>query len=239
MDRTNGQEIFASLFGIHAEAIVAYGLDEAELENRGFDDPDMTVRAVIRNGNAPDAPEETWVLRAVCQEDGRVWLTFNDGGVIYCVAPPAFMDARYENFVSRWFVSPLMVDVRTLVVEYDGASFTYEIGGSSAEPIVTHRGKELDLDRFRAFYTLAVSAASNSSEVLDAEANGSARMRVKFIYRDSEKQADVLELYDLDARSCLVAVNGVAEFAMRNGYERAVKAAVEVLDGGGALPQSW
>lgn len=239
MDRTYGQEIFDALFNLCATEVVAYGLDEAGLAQMGFDQPDAAAEFFMRNGEEPDTPEERWVLRVVFEDGENALITANDSGVVYRAPRPAFASAQYEQLVMRWFVSPLMTDLRALCVEIDGLERVYEIGGSAAQPEIYCEGKAIDLTRFRSFYTLAVSAASNGDYMGIAQPQGEPVLTLRYRYKDEQKADDVLEMYAMDARTLLVSVNSVAEFAMRRNYADVFMQAIEALETGGEIAQTW
>jgi hypothetical protein len=238
LDRTNALAVFESLFGIEATEIVAYGLDEAGMAAYGFDEPDMTVSFGMKNGDLPDTPVEQWEIRAVDEGNGTALVSAGNG-VVYRAARPAFLDARYESLASRWFFSPLLADLKALAVELDGATYTYEFSGTPSELAVSKGGQALGAARFREFYSLVVSAASDGEYLGLSAPAGEPVLTVRYIYRDPAKPDDALQLYPTGGRTLLASTNGAAEFAIREKYVSAVRAAVSALDAGEPIAQTW
>lgn len=239
VDRTYGQEIFGSLLDLYAQSLEAYGLTEEEVLAAGFAQPDLTVCFDLKNGDKPDTPVEAYTLRLLDQEDGSWLAAVNDRGVIYRIGEAPFVRADYALLVNRWFLSPLLADLKELRIATPDAEHLYEISGQAAELHVAKQGKEVDLSRFRSFYSLAVSAASNGDYLGNVQPEGNPLLRMEFHYRDEAKEADVLELYELDERRCVAAVNGAAEFAMRNGFTQVLLEAITALETGAEIPQTW
>lgn len=239
VDRTYGQEILGSLLDLYAQSLEAYGLTEEEVLAAGFAQPDLTVCFDLKNGDKPDTPVEAYTLRLLDQGDGSWLAAVNDRGVIYRIGEAPFMRADYALLVNRWFLSPLLADLKALRIATPDAEHLYEISGLAAELQVAKQGKEVDLSRFRSFYSLAVSAASNGDYLGNIQPEGKPLLRMEFYYREAAKEADVLELYELDERRCVAAVNGAAEFAMRNGFAQALLEAITALETGAEIPQTW
>lgn len=239
LNRTYAQEIFASLFDLYARDIVAYGLTEEDLLERGFAEPDLTVQFSLRNGDAPETPVQPYTLRLLRQEDGSWWAAVNERGVIYHIDAAAFMQAEYTGFVNRWFFSPLLSDLKALCIATPQEEHLYQLSGTAADLQVTKAEQEISLSRFRSFYTLVVSAASNGDALGLPPLEQEPVLTVEFLYQDADKAPDVLELLDLDDRRCAVAVNGVVEFAMRRNYVQALLEAINALETGAEIPQTW
>lgn len=62
---------------------------------------------------------------------------------------------------------------------------------------------------------------------------------VEFIYRDTAKPSDVMEMYPLDERRYAVAVNGVTEFTIRKNYVSVLTEAINALEIDAEIPQTW
>lgn len=239
LDRTYAQEIFESLLDMYAEDVVAWNVSDADLQQYGLDAPDMIVEFGLKNGDDPSTPVQQYSLRIRMQEDGCTYVLCNDRGAVYCVSRAAFMDVEYAKLVNRWFLSPLMADLAQLRVSTPDGENVYMIGGTTAEPSIVCNGETVDVARFRSFYTLAVSAASNGDYIAPCEPDGQPLLRLEFVYSDAAKAPDVLEMYDLDARRMSVSVNGVTEFAMRSAYVDALTGAMEALKTGAEIAQTW
>ena len=239
LDRTYAQEIFESLLDLYAEDVVAWNISDADLQQYGLDAPDMIVEFGLKNGDDPSTPVQQFCLRIRLQPDGSAYVSCNDRGAVYRAPHAAFMDVEYAKLVNRWFLSPLMADLAQLRISTPDGENLYQIGGTAAEPSITCNGEMVDVARFRSFYTLAVSAASNGDYIAPCEPDGQPLLRLEFVYSDGAKDPDTLEMYALDERRVSVSVNGVVEFAMRSAYVEALTGAMEALKTGAEIAQTW
>lgn len=239
VDRTYAEKVFSSLFDLKALDIVACGLSPEEVRERGFDQPDLKLCVEIKNGDAPKGGAETWTLRVLRENGETALVTLNDTGTVYRIMDVAFLRAKYEDFVCRWFLSPLMMDLSELRIFTPKKDCIYEICGDASNLYITFEGNKLDLARFRSFYTLVVSAASNGDTVSDADSAQIPVSRIEFVYRNKDKGPDVLAFRKLDTRRVSVSVNGVTEFAMRSGYLDALYEAMTALESDKDIPKIW
>jgi hypothetical protein len=227
LDQTYGVEMLGALLGLTALDVAGYNLTPQEISAFGFDRPTMQVAFDLRNGVG--APVEHYRLALLRQGD-TCYLTRNDDGVIYVVAEPAFLRLAYDKLLVRWFLSPLLTDVRAVEISSEGQAYSFAITGeTNAAKRVTCNGQPLDIDRFRTLYRLLVSAAHDGALLPDATVTGEPLLRVTYHYRDVGKAPDVMALYPGDARRVVVEVNGVTELAMREMYLTRVQQALRAL----------
>jgi hypothetical protein len=237
LDQTYGVAMLGPLLGITSDDILGYTFTRGEIMAFGFDQPTMQVAFNVKNG--VEAPVEHYDL-ALLQKDGATYLTCNNNGVIYVVHAPAFLQIEYSKLLVRWFLSPLLVDVRSVEVETGGDHYEFIITGeTSAEKQVTCNGKELDIVRFRTLYGLLTSAAHDGRLLEDVVVEGEPLLRLTYHYLDAQKQPDVMELYPGDARRVYVRVNGVAELAMQEMYLTRVQNALRILWTDDPIETDW
>jgi hypothetical protein len=227
LDQTYGVEIMGSLLGLSAYEIVGYNLGHEEIMAFGFDRPTMRVAFGLKNGTDVEVEHYDLVL---LHKDDAYYVTCNDNGVIYAVGEPAFYHVAYDRLLVRWFLSPLLTDVRAIEINSGDEAYTFVITGeTSAEKEVTCNGEPLDIDRFRTLYRLLTSAAHDGRLLEGVVIGGAPLLRFTYHYLDAQKQPDVLELYPGDARRLYVRVNGVTELAMRETYLLRVQEALSIL----------
>lgn len=221
-------DLFQSVVGLLSEEVVAYNCTEEELAAYGFDDPFLDITYDWANGR--DAPLERVRLR-VSRYDGGYLLTRDDSGIVHRInSGEAMLHTSYDKIVMRWFFTPFITDISGLTLTLDGERHSFEFAGEkNAELSVTADGKALNMELFRRFYTLLVSASHDGSYQPNAVPTGEKRMELVFRYRDPEKPDDTLALYSADLRRMLVEMNGKSEFTMLEKYYTAVKAALPLL----------
>jgi hypothetical protein len=237
LDQTYGVEILGALLGITATDIVGYNLTHEEILAFGFDRPTLQVSFDLKNGT--DAEVEPYAL-ALLAKEGAFFMTGNDPGVIYAVQEPAFAKIEYDRLLVRWFLSPLLMDVRAIEISTEGQDYDFAITGeTTAETQVTCNGEALDVDRFRALYRLLISAAHDGRLHDDVVVEGEPLLRLTYHYLDEQKQPDVMELYPGDVRRVYVSVNGVTELAMRETYLTRVQEALGALWTDAPIETDW
>jgi hypothetical protein len=237
LDQTYAVEMLGALLGITANDIAGYGLTREEQIAFGFGQPMMQVAFDLKNGI--DAEVEHYVL-AILEKDEVYYMTCNDRGVIYAVDKPAFLQLEYNKLLVRWFLSPLLVDVRAIEIETEGERYEFIITGeTNVDKLVTLNGENLDIDRFRTLFRLLRSAAHDGRLLTDIEVEGEPLLRLTYHYLDELKQPDVMELFPGDARRVFVRVNGVTELAMQEMYLTRVQQALDILWTDDPIETDW
>lgn len=237
LDQTYAVEMMGALLGITAYDVEGYGLTPAEIAAFGFDHPTMRVEFDLKNG--PDAAIEHYTL-AVLRRGDAYYMTCNDRGVIYAVPEPAFVHLEYGKLPVRWFLSPLLIDVRAVEIVTADKEYEFVItGDANADKRVTCNGQEFDIDRFRTLYSLLTSAAHDGALLEGLRPQGAPLLRVTYHYRDALKPPDVMTLYAGDTRRVYVEVNGVMELAMREAYLTRVQKALSQLWSDAPIETDW
>lgn len=227
LDQTYGVATLGSLLGITATDIVGYGLTPEQINAFGFDQPTMKVAFDLKNGI--DAQVEHYDL-VILHKDDAFYLTCNDNGVIYAVEEPAFLHIEYSKLLVRWFLSPLLLDVREIELIVGSEVHTFTVTGeTSSEQQVAYNGEHFDIERFRDLYRLLTSAEHDGRLLENVEVTGTPLLKLTYHYRDQQKRPDTMALYPADARRLYVQINGVTELAIRETYLERVNRAVETL----------
>lgn len=228
-----------SLMGLLSEGVVAYNCTGETLAEYGFDDPVLTVEFDYKNEQ--EAGPEHIVLKMSRLEDGTNIVTRNEEGIIYKIADVAFTELTYDSLVLRWFLTPLLAEVKTLEIETGGELYRMETTGEKPKELtVSMEGRELNPDLYRKFYNLVVSAASDGGILEDKpKLSGEPVMQIRFIYEDRLKPEDVLKLYEGPLRRHYVEVNGVCEYTMREKYMSCVQDALAALTEEREFSQDW
>jgi len=227
VDQRYAAEVFDSFVGMTATDIVGYNFSEQEMNEFGFDKPDMRVRFDFKQ--TPDAKQSEYNV-SLLKKNGVFYAACNNRGVIYKVEQPYFYTAELENFPVRWFFSPLLFDLDELEITLGGQTYLFEVMGSTNSDLaVKCNGEAFSLDRFRRLYKLITSAAHDNTIREQAAPGGEALMRITYRYRNADKEADVLALYPAEARRHYAEVNGITEFTIKEQFYTRVAQALDVL----------
>lgn len=228
LDQTYAVEMLGALLGIRAADVVGYRFTEQEIADFGFDNPTMRVEFDLKNGlNATVEHYILWLLK----KNEAFYITSNRRpGVIYAIEEPPFLNIAYSKLPVRWFLSPLLIDVRAVEIVSQGETYAFVITGEkNADKRVALNGQAFDIDRFRTFYRLLIDAQHDGRLLENVEVAGTPLLQVTYHYIDERKPPDVMKLYPGDARRVYVDVNGVTELAMREMYVTRVREALDVL----------
>ncbi len=230
-------EVAEDLLGLISEGVVDYNCTQEALAAYGFDDPYLCIEFDYKNG--ADAPVEHYKLLISQWEDGYI-VTLNDDAVVYRILDLSFLHVKYEDFVLRWFLSPFISDVRAVEVSVAGQNYRFDVEGDAKNIAASYGGQPLDSTQFRAFYNLLTSAACDEAALKEAPGlSGQPDMTIRYIYRNSEKQDDVLALYTAPQRRLYAQVNGSCEFTMRQNFLPVVEEALKALTTGKTFKTEW
>lgn len=238
LDQAAAAEVFQSMLGIVSEGIIAYNCDEKTIAAYGFNNPYLTADFTIVNGQ--DAKPEEYHLKIAKQEDGSLFLTCNDNGVIYKILDVAFTKVCYEKFVMRWFLTPFITDLEKMTVTTPDSKMEFELTGDSNKDLAASlNGKQLDMENFRSYFRLVTSACNDGNPRTKGRPKEGPVFTVSYDYKDPEKPDDVMRLYPYNDRTVLVEVNGILEFTMKNAYLERVLQAEQSLKEGTAIEENW
>ena len=225
VDQKEAIAIFSSVVGLLNEKVLAYNCTDEELKEYGFDNPYLQVEFdfVI----AKDAPPEKVKLRVVPYQDGYAIMR-DDQRVVHLIREEAFLKVDYGKLVLRWFFSPLITDIARIEVDIDGNKNVFELSGKTNKELsATLDGQALDMQQFREYYTLLISASNDGEGLVSDQPllDDKPIFTVTYEYKDKQKAPDVLQLYDAGSRKLYAKANGVTEFRMPRKYLEDVKAA--------------
>lgn len=230
-------EIFNSLMGLMSEGIVAYNCTEEELDGYGFDNPLLEVAFSYQN-IGEEVP--THVVLKVAEYDGGLIAIRDEQGIVHRILDVPFTQIRYEDIVMRWFLTPFITDLSSVKLELREEEYVFEFRGESNKELQVSLGdKPLDIELFRDYYALLVSASHNGERVVGELTREVPVMTLEFSYRDEKKEKDMMKLYKEEARTLSVEVNGVREFKMREKYLEVVQKGLEALIKGEVVSKDW
>jgi energy-coupling factor transporter ATP-binding protein EcfA2 len=237
LDQTYGIEILGSLFDIEALDVIGYNLTDGDLAKLGFGDPDMVVDFGMKNGTDTVSDYE---LSLVNVNDETCLINVSGTRVVYLIEKPTFVDLDYTKLMLRWFLSPLRLDLASLVVSFGGETYTYQSGkNDDGTQYAFVNGKAMDIDLFYSFYRLVTSAASDGLYLADAVATGNPLMTITYTYLDPDKSPDVMTLYEGGTRRVDVDVNGTIEFDMKASFVDVMELACRHTVTGEPIEENW
>jgi hypothetical protein len=236
-DQTYGVDLLNSLLGITANNIEGYNLTPEQIADFGFNDPYMQVEFDLKNGTDADVAHYSLTL---IQKGSLFYMTCNDNGVIYEVPKPLFADIQYSKLPVRWFLSPMIADLKKVELTTAGQTLSFEISGDTKDDrAVTLNGQTFDRERFYKFYELLTSAANDGTMYDSLQPEGDALLTLTYYYKDAQKSPDVLKLYKGDTLRDYVEVNGVTEFQMLETYLKRVRDAVGNIWSADPIEKEW
>jgi hypothetical protein len=237
IDQKEAVEVFGSLSGLLNIDVLDYNCDDAALAAYGFDDPLVTAEYDFQQDS--NSEPLRIVLRAALYRGD--YIVVRDGQrIVHRIEKEPFLATSYEKLAMRWFLTPFITDVRSIVVRNGEGERRFELSGEDNRSLAAELdGKALDMGLFRKFYTLLISA-SNDGLLLENIAPGKPpALSITFFYRDPLKAPDTMEFSPGSLRRLYVTVNGVTEFACLERYAQTLQTALAALAIGENFAVDW
>ncbi|MDR2630459.1 MAG: hypothetical protein LBC60_06005, partial [Spirochaetaceae bacterium] len=244
IDQKECIDVFSSLTGLLNIEVFAYNLSDKELAELGFDHP--WVMAEYDYKRSEEEEPLRIVLRVARNREGYL-LIRDDQRVIHRIENKAFISTAYEKLVMRWFLTPFITDLESIriILGQDtgptaGQAFVIRLSGEDNPSLtVALDGKPLDIELFRKFYRLLISASNDGVLLEQPVPEGPPLLGVTFAYRDRKKKDDVMIFTRGTLRRLKVTVNGVTEFSMLERYLPVTTTALEALADGRDFSTDW
>lgn len=237
IDQTEAVKVFNSLMGLVSEGVVDYNCTKEQLNVYGFDNPWLKVEFDYQNKGEVNP---THVVLRVVQHEGGLIAIRDDEGVVYRILDVEFTKIKYENIVMRWFLTPFITDLASMKINFDDKNYHFIFSGDSNRTLAVKLSeRELDIDAFRTYYTLIISAENDGEQLQSPKVDGEPLITVEFTYRDKQKTKDTMRLYKGNMRRAFVEINGMMEFAMRQNYVECIKQATVALLNKEAFSVQW
>jgi hypothetical protein len=237
IDQREAIDVFGSLSGLLNVEALDYNCDDAVLANYGLDDPLVKAEFVYKRGE--NFEPETIVLKTSLYQ-GNYVLVRDDQRLVHLMERKPFFATSYEKLVSRWFLTPFITDVSSVLISSGGREYRFELSGEDNRSLEAElNGAKLNMVLFRNFYTLLVSASSDGLLMEDALAAGPPVLSVVFYYRDPLKKPDSMIFSSGSLRRLYVNVNGVTEFACLERFAQVVETALPALERGEDFRSEW
>jgi hypothetical protein len=252
LDQTYGIKALGALAGITATGVEAYNCAPALLDEMGFGTPWLTADFDM----AYDSSGARRGYRlAFVPADGGGFLARRDGDdVVYRVPRLEFMDMDPGRLMARWYLSPLIMDLRGVAVTAGGRELRFTLsdgvagsgvsggsGGAAADRSVSLDGAAFDIGAFRKLFRLLVSA-SNDGEELAAQTpvEHEPIVTIEYDYLSGLKKADIIEFRRGPTRRLAVTLNGrQVRYGMRDAYAARVAEACAAILAGDDFDEHW
>jgi hypothetical protein len=237
IDQGECVRVFGSLMGLLNIDVLDYNCDDAKLASYGFDAPYLKAEYDFKRDE--NAPLEKITLKAARYRGG--FIALREGSrTVHRIESEPFLHTSYEKLAMRWFLTPFITDLQSLDIRLGGGQYTFVFsGGSNRNLAVEVNGRALDIDAFRKFYILLISASNDGALLKNPVNPPSPLVTLAFHYRDPLKPPDTLRLFDGGPRRLNVEVNGLTEFAMLRRYLPVVTGALEALLAGRDFSVEW
>lgn len=236
VDLREADKQFSALVGLLNKGIIGYDVSDSVLEEYGFYDPDL----VIEFDFSPDGEREvTSYLLEITVINSQSYAMVNRNRVIHSIEDEAFLKIAYENIISRWFFTPLLLDVDELIIRAGNTEHIFTITKSGDNKIqVLKDNVEIDADAFRKFYNLVVSA-SHDGVYNPFSVSEPSLLEVEFKYNNENKENDRVKYYEGSARRNKVCFNETCEFAIKNTYVNYIVNALSLIENDEEFPVDW
>jgi hypothetical protein len=182
-------------------------------------------------------------LRLAQAAEGRFYATLNDICAVFLIDRVPFIDIQYERLPSRFFLTPLLMNLSAVTIATPESHFRFDIDNSdSRNPVIKihELGLELDTELFRSFFRLITRAAHDGTFLgEELPIQGEALLQIIYEYASPDKGQDSLYLYQGAVRRVNVGLNGVSEFAMNDLFVERVIEGVLNLISGNPIEENW
>ena len=243
IDQKEAIDVFGSLSGLLNIEVLDYNCSDDVLAQYGFDDP--LVRAEYIYEKSDGSEPVRIVLKAALFEGGYILVRDNQR-IVHRIEKKAFLVTSYEKLTSRWFLTPFITDIQSIAINSGKHSYRFELSGEDNRSLkASLNNSELDMEKFRKFYTLLISAASDGQLIQAAPVTGATGqaaapvLSVTFYYRDPHKEPDIMSFSHGSLRRLFVTVNGVTEFACLERYAQVLETALQALVKGTDFRTDW
>ncbi|MDR2402560.1 MAG: DUF4340 domain-containing protein [Spirochaetaceae bacterium] len=237
IDQKECIEVFSSLTGLLNIEVFDYNVSDEELATLGFDSPWVMAEYDYRRSKEEEALRI--ILRVVQHRDGYL-LTRDEQRVVHRIENKAFIGTSYEKLALRWFLTPFITDLESIRIDLGQDTRIIRLSGKDNPSLkAVLDGKPLDIDLFRKFYRLLISASNDGVLLEQPLQEEPPLLGLTFVYRDGKKKDDTMVFTPGSLRRLNVTVNGVTEFSMLERYLRVTAAALEALAEGRDFSTDW
>ena len=229
LDTSLVDDYLANLSGVELTDYVTYNATDAELEEYGLTDPELTVTVDYSytdedNNEVSDtcvvsvarAPDDRATLESADSDDEEdstnesssitAYLRVGESQIIYQIAGDDFtelMDAGYDTLRHQQIFWGDMEDVTQIDIDLEGETHTIDAVMQGDAQIFSYNGEEVDLTDF----TDALEALS-ADRFTDAAADGEEEIRLTLHLNSEDFPTVTIRITRYDGSLCLAQVDG-------------------------------
>lgn len=251
VDLTNAPNFIYSLFGLTADKVAWYGMEESDYELSGLNDPSfkITLESTLKTYTVTLGSA---VVEEVLDESGNpkteivgfygMSSEVPDTLFVFSVDSIPALSINAEDLISRLFLMPYIYSLDS--VEYEdneGRSFTLgfetiKAGAEDGSDIHNHylNGEPYDEQQIKNMYQYLIAASGD--ELYFGEEKGTLLATVAYNYKDSAEESDTVRFYSSDTdRSIIINVNGQNLFKTKQAYMTQLFSNAESFLNGGEI----
>jgi len=251
VDLTNAPNFIYSLFGLTADKVAWYGMEERDYELSGLNDPSfkITVESTLKTYTVTLGSA---VVEEVLDESGNpktevvgfygMSSEVPDTLFVFSVDSLPALSINAEDLISRLFLMPYIYSLDTVQYEDNkGHSFTLgfeKIKGGAADGTDIHNhylnGEPYDEQQIKNMYQYLIAASGD--ELYFDEEKGELLATISYNYKDTAEGSDIVQFYSSDTdRSIIINVNGQNLFKTKQAYMTQLYSNAESFLNGGEI----
>lgn len=251
ISETPAQTYIYENFGIQAESIVKANPTEEEWKEYGFDQPtsefslrynDTSTVKVVTGKGVECQHEESEDLTGHQHVIEYYYAKRDDINQIFLVRASAlkWMNFNAKDIISSVILLPSIKDLASLDVTVNGEKnvIAFNRGEDPADVnsyTAALNGKEANVTDAKSYMNLCLNTAvQDLNTVIPTVAP---KVTIQYNYLNGKK--DVVDIYVLEDRSCIVALNGSPDFTGRAGFVDKLEKEMANLKNGKAVDIEW
>lgn len=251
ISETPAQTYIFGNFGIMANGIVASSPTEEQLKEFGFDNPTSefsiryndTSKVKVTTGKGIECQHEEGEDLTNHKHVIESYYVMREGSKqVYTVAAGdmKWLDFQPKDILSSVVVMPSIIDLKSFEITLEGKTNTIAFGkGNDPKEVgsytATLNSKEIDAASAKSFLQLCQLTSAQDVNTREFEAVPSAT--IKYIYEDGK--SDTVDIYILEDRSCVLALNGQKNYVGRAAYVDKLIKEYKNLEAGNPIDIDW
>lgn len=233
----------SAIFGLAADEVVQVHPTKEKLAACGFDDPFCTVSFTTDAGRTMTLQiGDTYALSDEETTDTYYYAYYSEYDVLYGFLPDSlpWEDVQIADIASKLVFTTYVWDVGELEISApDMEPFVLTGQGSSKDDFIAKlNGKEIDVERFRTFYTFILKTYAEDI-LLDGTVPNEEPLASITMKRQDGLQTQVVEFYESEGLKVLIVVDGEPVFKCRKAFVDTLLHNCEIFETDEAFTTHW